>query len=850
MAKKDIRFTLDTIDSKYSPVGTVKQLDSVFFYIKITENGVTKDLTRQTIKLFAVKEDKKLVEQTTKINITNPTEGLVEIELLNSAIQVHGFTYFELEISDNTGIISTSDFILRVDRRVGSDEAIESTNEVATLKEIEIYVAQAKKEIKEFKNLQNEMLKTNETINKNEKSRVDAEELRVEAENNRSSNIKQIRELVSSGSMKITFNERDGYLTVDGSFNTDNRLHCKVTNKIYCEEGWIFSYYGRAETLAISYIMYQGDSIKSTGQHNRVLTEVVIPEGVDSIVFSSFCEKEKEVDLRVSLVKPDILLKDNLMKSLESKLGIVELNNQIRDSLSYDNVHIYKEDMTKISNFYANSAGDLVAANNYACYELNVAEGDIYYYSGTIIYNLAPYHLCNSQNEVVEVGGDLKQHPTLTPFEYDFLIIPKGVTKLRVCSGVAGGDAKLSLFKKNLKAPITQNGISDMLNNHEYDGVGEYADVTSRYSIINGSYINSGGSLSKDAESQYSDYIDITNISSLYIDAHAKYSTRAIGIYDGDKMFLGLKGVPDTQNVVLWKKEPIIIANLKKEYPSVRFIRISSYQYNTYPIKIYEQKCNLVETVKYLESKIESIKISSNVLYGKKYVACGDSFTEGDFRGFVDDEGLSGKESPIIYDKNRGCYKTYPWWIAERNNMVLINEAKCGSTMALSKEYLDGTNPDINHRLPFSLSRYKQVPLDTDYLTLWFGLNETKTPLGTLSDTDNRTILGAWNVVLEYFLTNMPYCKIGIVISDGYLNDTFANGIISVAEYWGVPYLDLRNDPKVPLMLGGRGGSINLNPKARELRNKAFYVTSDNGHPNLQAHKYQSTFIENWLRSL
>ncbi|HHQ4187606.1 TPA: BppU family phage baseplate upper protein [Clostridium perfringens] len=185
MAKKDIKFTLDTIDSNYSPVGTVKQLDSVFFYIKITENGVTKDLTGQTIKLFAVKGDKKLVEQTTKINTTNETEGLVEIELLNSAIQVPGFTYFELEISDNTGIISTSDFILRVDRKVGSDEAIESTNEVATLKEIEIYVAQAKVELQRFKELQTEMLRTNETINSNEEGRVSAEEKRVNAENKR-----------------------------------------------------------------------------------------------------------------------------------------------------------------------------------------------------------------------------------------------------------------------------------------------------------------------------------------------------------------------------------------------------------------------------------------------------------------------------------------------------------------------------------------------------------------------------------------------------------------------------------------------------------------------------------------
>lgn len=185
MAKKDIKFTLDTIDSRYSPVGTVKQLDSVFFYIKITENGVTKDLTGQTIKLFAIKEDKKIVEQTNKINITNQSEGLVEIELLNAAIQVHGFTYFELEISDSNGIISTSDFILRVNKRVSSDEAIESTNEVAALKKIEEYVAQAKVELQEFKKLQTEMIKTNETINNQEDLRADAELQRVEAENAR-----------------------------------------------------------------------------------------------------------------------------------------------------------------------------------------------------------------------------------------------------------------------------------------------------------------------------------------------------------------------------------------------------------------------------------------------------------------------------------------------------------------------------------------------------------------------------------------------------------------------------------------------------------------------------------------
>lgn len=240
MAKKDIKFTLDTIDSRYSPVGTVKQLDSVFFYIKITDNGVTKDLTGQTIKLFAIKEDKKIVEQTTKINITNQREGLVEIELLNAAIQVHGFTYFELEISDSNGIISTSDFVLRVNKRICSDEAIESTNEVATLKKIEEYVAQAKVELQKFKELQTEMLKTNETINNQEDLRVEAERLRSEAENGRVAAETKREEAFNKFEGRITANteelETARTATTGEEFNSlDERIDAEVdriNNKI------------------------------------------------------------------------------------------------------------------------------------------------------------------------------------------------------------------------------------------------------------------------------------------------------------------------------------------------------------------------------------------------------------------------------------------------------------------------------------------------------------------------------------------------------------------------------------------------------------------------------------------
>ena len=237
MAKKNIKFTLDTIDSRYSPVGTVKQLDSVFFYIKITENGVTKDLTGQTIKLFAIKEDKKIVEQTTKINITNQREGLVEIELLNAAIQVHGFTYFELEISDSNGIISTADFILRVNKKVGSDESIESTNEVSTLKKVETYVAQAKIELKNFKELQASMLETNNSINTQEASRVEAEKKRVAAESEREQKIKEFNSRINYSddrflNLKNKYNINMDIIFKKGSLLTTTGKEIESNNRI------------------------------------------------------------------------------------------------------------------------------------------------------------------------------------------------------------------------------------------------------------------------------------------------------------------------------------------------------------------------------------------------------------------------------------------------------------------------------------------------------------------------------------------------------------------------------------------------------------------------------------------
>ena len=233
-----------------------------------------------------------------------------------------------------------------------------------------------------------------------------------------------------------------------------------------------------------------------------------------------------------------------------------------------------------------------------------------------------------------------------------------------------------------------------------------------------------------------------------------------------------------------------------------------------------------------------------NILYGKKWESCGDSFTHGDFSG---DTTGDIRFTEGLYS---GQLKVYPFFIGRRNNMIIVNEAINGSIMALDKDYVAGTVEDINSRNPFSLQRYKDISSDADYITLWFGLNDQgHTNLGTIEDETNETFYGAWNVVLPYLIEHHPFAKIGIIISSGWLNQQYHDAVKQVAEKWGIPYLDIKGSPQVPMMLGGRLG-IDVDERAVTLRDNAFKVTATNAHPNAKAHEYQSTFIENWLRSL
>lgn len=221
---------------------------------------------------------------------------------------------------------------------------------------------------------------------------------------------------------------------------------------------------------------------------------------------------------------------------------------------------------------------------------------------------------------------------------------------------------------------------------------------------------------------------------------------------------------------------------------------------------------------------------NSNVLKGKKLVTAGDSYTQAYWDG--------------DYAEYNG--KNYGYYIAQRNGMTFVNSGISGSTMAVTK-----TGSGHN---PFVVDRYTAVPEDTDYLILWFGINDAANcNLGTIDDEVNNTFYGAWNTVLRYYLTNRPWMKVLIIVTTGAIGwdgDTrldFRQAIRNVAEKWGYPYLDWEKDKGIPAFFDREG----MSTEARDLRRNAYgYNGPNTGHPNPQWYQYESTIIEAKLRSI
>ena len=420
---------------------------------------------------------------------------------------------------------------------------------------------------------------------------------------------------------------------------------------------------------------------------------------------------------------------------------------------------------------------------------------------------------------------------TDSPQAFDNWVVPKASILLKYPSAryVRFGSYSDSHNAFPLKLLVWEtNQINDIAQYVKYFDNNLSDVIDSSYSIgdqifnkdeftVSGIFISYAGDERSDPNSNATKAIMMSELPDVF---HVKlgigFDTRGIHIYDYFGNHLGTydyydiyKGLGRTEILDMFVYKTKLLAL----YPDAQFVRFCNYSGDSLPL----DDVSVNQAVKTDRSQV-SPQIG-NVLYKKKYVICGDSFSA-----------------------EIGSNEGYPYgkFIAERNDMTHVNLAIAGTTMS--------TDVESNN---FCQYRYRDVPTDADYITLCYGLNEeSRIPdhIGTKESTELDTLWGAWNFSLEYLITNMPYAKIGIIIADAWTSQTMHDTLVEIAKWWGIPYLDLKEDPQVPMGLGGRLPAGSVSDKAKELRRAAF-AASDN-HPNKKAHAYRSSIIENFLRSL
>jgi hypothetical protein len=371
-----------------------------------------------------------------------------------------------------------------------------------------------------------------------------------------------------------------------------------------------------------------------------------------------------------------------------------------------------------------------------------------------------------------------------------------------------------------------QNAINELNGkiNNIYPSSGKIDDAG--FEKIVGGYINKSSGLLNELESaKYTDFIELRDklYDIFYVTAVAGYNTCICAIYDSNKNFIESYGKSDN-GLINWNKEQLRVRDIIESHDDAVYIRFSSWPITTSDLVIEK-------FVPYSIDELFEKSKENNVLYGKKWVACGDSYTQ------------AANLSSAGYDPQMDIYKSYAWWIAQRTGCDLVMKAVGGQRI----------HNDPNSTNKFTPDEYKTIPLDADIITLSWGLNEINVALGDSSSSDDTTLWGAFNEVISWILTNIPSCKIGIIISDGWMTERIANAEKEIGAFWGIPVLDLKYDVNIPLGISSSAFDVpqprpNTSILAQEKRNEAF--RDETNHPNAAAHEYRSTFIENWLKSL
>lgn len=563
-----------------------------------------------------------------------------------------------------------------------------------------------------------------------------------------------------------------------------------VTDYIPCSEGDVFIYGGVAKSSTRSACFYNASrSFVSSVLVNspNELVEITIPSGVYFVRFASY-------NGVVGIVEPLVVAKRD--SQIGSCLARTKNNERKSTFDFFESVGFLK------------STGIDTTQTSYHCLVTNyipASAGDKFSYKGVGRSLALSVVFYDSQKQVLSY---LQYN---SPYAYNTLICPADTFYVRFSSfAPSADDVILDVYRGNSQ-------LSEV--HSELDGI--EPKLTAIVPTESVGWLRSNGAMSGTSgfHCLVTDFIPCKPGDQFVYRGKARSDAVSVVFYDSVRSV-----VSSAQYNSAAKPVTITIGS------GIYFAKFCSFDSSAYGLVFEVYK---VGSAEYFD-KINSDKDS---LDGKKWVVCGDSFSHGDFTSITE---------PHIHDGiYAGQLPVYSYLIGNRTRCNVHNIAVNGGTLS----YVNNggfTKPSTGLLYTTDFS-------DADYITLYYGINDMhqNVPIGTINDTEPTTFYGAWNVAMEYLITNYPGAKIGVIITNG----CGASGVAyptateAICKKWGVPYLDLDGGVGCTTML--RCSTRNPASDAlKDLRYAQQKVSETNGHPNELAHKIESTFIEAWLKSL
>lgn len=594
-----------------------------------------------------------------------------------------------------------------------------------------------------------------------------------------------------------------GYLNKRGVFVSNEPSLC--TDYIDAKKGEVYYFYiSQDDERSLPVAIYNTDKSFVKGVENKGNTYQL--QYFEYTVEEDCLIRISSMDANSSLIyKREFRNNSEVFDEINAKIGSLEtyyedktqyvLEHKTDDKYLHNNGVENSYSGGLVSDYIEVDEGDSIKARSYVLYGNPVL---VMYYSNKKIYKV----LSTSTDGINTVST----------------IIPPMVKYIRISSL----DSSKEINFQILRYKTLIDTIKELSEEKSYVIPNSYEEL--ELTNTTSGYIQENGTIQSNSEYITSDYIDLSKYDYFRLVSDYAWGVCGYVTFDDNKQVLSY--VKDSSNIL--KRLDIVPQDI---FPTAKYIRFCG---STNNLHVYIKKQTTLIT-----NGLEEALEAGNVLYHKKIAFCGDSFIEATNLG------------KTLYDNFIGCYKSFGWRIANRNKMKLYHDGISGSTMhVVNKE-----NPNDKH--PFAYERYKNVPVDCDYIILQFGLNESSiadndNTKGTKDSTDTTTMWGAWNTVLGYLIENHPTARIGIIMPDAWMPQSYYTTLKEICEWWGIPLRDLGGDPNVPVMNGGRrvGSGLVLNPKVAELRNATFYNADGDAHPNDKGHEWRSTVIENWIRSL